>query len=1781
MASPCGRQECSIERRGFRHQLDSWRHKLIHCVGFESILEGLFGPGLLKDLCLFKDCEPEGVSDWSFDENCLFCCLRREKVKEHLLSLDEPASEAGQKALLRQEQAKIIRFERQAEEFLNAVFYRKDSPGVSDPNIPLVAREIMQRMIRQFAAEYTSKNSSTQDSSQPNSTKNQSLLKASLVASSPTAATAQNPVLSKLLMADQDSPLDLTVRKSQSEPSEQDGVLDLSTKKSPCAGSTSLSHSPASSSTAGNGEDTAETIAIDPNNQPKSPLEKFMVRLCTHHQKQFIRVLNDIYTEVQPDCEGRPLHESENMDAATCSSGCSQQSTENWKKSAPCSELKPLTSSDSDRDPVGLHSPLRAAGQPLEQHTEVKSMDRTENFSTAFKRDFSELSATRTSSVSPKDSSTQGYLTTSNSSSLHFHPGTRSPEGQTTGQEQEAGVRKCEDDKDQIQGKSLADSYIAVKVAHVNGSEDSSESCLGSQKNSFKALPEEGWDSGFPVNSPRRADKENALQCSSKASLHQDLETNEEDARPKQENHLHTLGKTKGGFHTHPGDKNPCERSKDGWMAPVPVIHKASSGRSRAKTGSSSVKTARKNKRASGLRINDYDNQCDVVYISQPITECHLESQRSVSSRRTARKSTRGYYFNGECCELPTVRTLVRSSRVEERGNGPALRTEALVGSKQSPALSGGEPSAAAQEADKRASLRLLSKGAPPSREANERAEKEPSEGGSLKSREAAYTEPLLALSAPSCPDTALVVGPSAAEGSEERMCQTLEDVEANVLQQANSAADLSRGCGPTEDSSREAADLTSLSPPEAASREEASPCSEIQAIPAPPASLDPTPPLQLPTTVDLVLPTSADLVHHAEPPSSMDPEPPAGLDLELAGTLPGEPPTSTDLELPATPPASMDLDPPMQPPASLEAEPPASLEAEPPASLEAEPPASLQPADVTKSIPADPEADVREMQEGPPEPGETIPTIAELSGILAGETAPDSSRLCERENGNGEMPPGPDTSETDGKGTILSKENPEKKQKKGRRVHVASDRRLRSQQFQPPTEGRAEKSGSSTSLQLPCLQIKLSKSPGAKRFKREVHLDGAASVCFPKDCFHKTLLKNIQGPGTGSVLEREPMQQGGDENGITTRQTYKSMLAKDGAAEREGSSKDAPPANASHSKSGEMLEICVEANSDKRSVLLPRESGTGVQDAEQSDEKPGDVENPDNAVDAGKVQYKDPTDSPTGPSSKSGSKHLPSKTWKHKKLAHPVYNLRHTPTPVDTAKKNIPGMEVLQANQNQKEERSSGNKDPIDLKEVDTVADDKPKFVEWCAEEENQELIADFNAQYVKVQKGWIQLEKEAQPAPKAKNKADKLKEIWKSKKRTRKCRAALEVQKLSPVQMLFMKAFKLSNICRWFLETTETRSLVIVKKLNTRLPGDVPPIKIPLQKYCSSSLYPSSLQAERLKKHLKKFAATTPAKNNLKNQKLWARLRENADSTEPGEAASPNQMPPCEASSEEAGEDRNMQPPPSLPTQASTRILRKYSNLRGKLRAQHRLAKNERKGDSAADHPSVESKQSRKSVCINPLMSPKLALQVKADVFPAKSMRAEAAVKGRKGKSRSQEDSLPKADPQSGRKKRTLREKSTVPELSRSSSKDRLPAKKGSKVKHSEVPPKTPATRKQAAMERSNKLEKKVSSKEKRVPKRQLGKGRLPIPKVKENPVKRAAAPPSQEGLTKSAKPKLRGEPSTRSQKAAEQKPSGGKTLTRSMKKIQESSTSQGKRKLRAKVDCAHSKRTRLDAE
>uniref|UniRef100_A0A672G6J9 Ligand dependent nuclear receptor corepressor-like n=1 Tax=Salarias fasciatus TaxID=181472 RepID=A0A672G6J9_SALFA len=108
--------KCTAERRGFRRELDSWRHKLIHCIGmFLIVICFVFMCTFnISRLCCLLDCEPEEVDDWSPDGSCSQCSFCH-------LPLDK----------------------------LNV-------PSSCDSNIPLIAQELMKKMIHQFALEYAS-----------------------------------------------------------------------------------------------------------------------------------------------------------------------------------------------------------------------------------------------------------------------------------------------------------------------------------------------------------------------------------------------------------------------------------------------------------------------------------------------------------------------------------------------------------------------------------------------------------------------------------------------------------------------------------------------------------------------------------------------------------------------------------------------------------------------------------------------------------------------------------------------------------------------------------------------------------------------------------------------------------------------------------------------------------------------------------------------------------------------------------------------------------------------------------------------------------------------------------------------------------------------------------------------------------------------------------------------------------------------------------------------------------------------------------------------------------------------------------------------------------------------------------------------------------------------------------------------------------------------------------------------------------------------------------------
>uniref|UniRef100_A0A8D0KN60 Ligand dependent nuclear receptor corepressor n=1 Tax=Salvator merianae TaxID=96440 RepID=A0A8D0KN60_SALMN len=1605
------------------------------------------------------------------------------------------------------------------------------------------------------------------------------------------------------------------------------GVLDLSTKKSPCAGSASLSHSPGCSATPGNGEDTADTIAIDCLGQPKSPLEKFMVRLCTYHQKHFVRVLNDICTEVQTGCEGKQLPGPESMDVSTCSSGCSQYHSENQELITSCSESKLPSSLDPEQS--GPHGSLRILCHALKQAVDLKSTERRENCSSVGRRDFQELPSIRTNSASPRENSTQGYLTASNS-----RHSAKSLEGQSFGCEQEMETKKGEDDKDQMQNRALLDGYIAVKSSNVNTNEDSLEGRMGPQKNPYKSLLEDTREPTFTGSSPRRADKENALQCSSKPSLLLDTEMNDQEARSKGENHLQASGKSKGSYNIHPVDKTHVDNAKDSWLPNNPMSHhKATNGHSRAKNNSAFTKSTRKSKRSSGLRINDYDNQCDVVYISQPITECHFENKRAVTSRKTARKSTRGYYYNGECCELPTVRTLAKTSQMQESGNMLASRPEAQTVLSQGVVVPSASSLATARamlcdDADKRSFILVPSQGDSPIKNSQEGVESCLAESNSsemsltkckeinstevsilatsqlpcptLHSEESSLIVPLLQTTVSSSPpqskgelqtmvasspqqsegelqdkidtNTVLQVDDGMASGQNERLSEGRDNIEVSEMLSVSEAVNSEEGSSLLKDET--------TSEPSILTDEEPS----VSTVLLPPeelaAKIDLLPPLEESASVE-DLPASVESFADAEPPllspvdlAEAQAEPPALINLEPSVDL-SEELFSESMSLGEFAANSGTVSPDVLP-ANVEPEPPANVELMPsnvpstdslsshvdmdgPQTLTdseaAELSGNLQYADACEKINVGNSIEeAQDCEENQSKKSQNISLIEDIGEEWKEEVEMNISEMNNGKEADNEAPLVPGASESGSEGGVSSKTNPEKKRKRERKTQVASDRCLRSQRSLSPPEDSSEQPNSPPALQLPQLQIKLSKSPGGKRFKREVHLDGAASVCFPSDQFHKILLNNI-----GSALE----QQSDEGNDITMRQTYKAPLAKKAVIdEGQGGEGD-------KTDGGKNLEICLEADSNKRSVHVPVDVSDKSEN--QADLKVGAPESITDVAEMPQIQHGTPS-----PGSRNENKQvlLVERTVKYKKPALQFYNLRNAPAPVASATKSTSGKEVLQEGTNITGQQNAPDEDLIGFSSMSLLSENKPQFVEWCAEEENQELITNFNAQYMKVQKGWIQLEKEVQPAPKVKNKSDKLKEIWKSKKRTRKLKGSSEIQKLSPVQMLFMRPLEIPNICRWFMETTETKSLVIVKKLNTRLPGDVPLIKLPLQKACSSGIYPSSVQAERLKKHLKKFAAMTPAKNTIKTQRVWARLRESTEETEQEQVAAAKQTPPSEVRPEPTVETKNAQPPPNIPAQTSSRILRKYSNLRGKLRGLQRLPKQDR-SDGAAKHPAAESKPSDKSLCIKPLMSPKPTQQVKAATLPAKPSPVERGQKGRKGKGKIQEDTALKGSPQQGRKK-PGNESSRLQGTPSGSSKERLPLKKPSKPKLAGAL----ATRKYARAERSNKsASKNEKTKKKIVP--LPGKKKSPPQKGTPKPYHKATQPSKPEGLSKPLKPKVRRDSSSQSLKVTAKKANSSKAQTRSMKRVQENNKTQSKRKLRANKDSSASKRRRLETK
>ncbi|KAG8510305.1 hypothetical protein J0S82_006192 [Galemys pyrenaicus] len=164
----------------------------------------------------------------------------------------------------------------------------------------------------------------------------------------------------------------------------------------------------------------------------------------------------------------------------------------------------------------------------------------------------------------------------------------------------------------------------------------------------------------------------------------------------------------------------------------------------------------------------------------------------------------------------------------------------------------------------------------------------------------------------------------------------------------------------------------------------------------------------------------------------------------------------------------------------------------------------------------------------------------------------------------------------------------------------------------------------------------------------------------------------------------------------------------------------------------------------------------------------------------------------------------------------------------------------------------------PISEVSLDPIISSNPLLRWWAASASNDSLLEELNNRFEQITNAWVQVS-----GDETENCVHKKRELierndFKIANPLETCLLELEV---SPVKMLFRKKYNLSELCTWFMQTTETQSLSLVRKANARNPLEVINTKgIKLRtKYSDCNTSP-------FRKHFKKFALSSPSKSSGK---------------------------------------------------------------------------------------------------------------------------------------------------------------------------------------------------------------------------------------------------------------------------------------------------------------------------
>ncbi|XP_051507079.1 uncharacterized protein wu:fc17b08 isoform X2 [Myxocyprinus asiaticus] len=1519
MASSGMKRLCTNEGFIIQQDADCWRSKLIHIV----------------------DCKPASVSNWSFDESCLFCCLRREKVKEHVVALIKQIVESGGKPLLGKDPSNISRLEWQSEEFLDAVLHRREyTPRIPDPHIPVVACNIVQQMISQLATYYTSRNNCSQDFLQNNGKMDQSLLKASCVTSSSvvdtatTAASPQSFVINKFIMADQDAPLDLSLKKVKVENLEQDGVLDLSTKKYFNKGHTSSfrnSH--------GHVSPVAHLVKRDPddvslarvNLQSASTLEQFMSKLCLHHQRQIVDALGFLQSEV------KTVATSSNFQALSPAPALSEEQT-----TTTCSRVSFEARSEIQWSERTCSMDDAVSITRTQESSVVRSSE--EDNGEVLNADVSSIAPVMTEMPEDIHNLSVGVLSSCRTA---FEGGNVS----TPPKFQSLFIMK----------KTTSDHIGPKKVLGSNVQRVGTDTVKKCPCTAGRCLPACTAESD-------QADL--SLKCTQNCSLLQNMDV---VLKPPAIQRTSTVDL--------PVSPRTARKSRNG-------------------------SCLRQRNAASSYILNEPD--CDLVYIRKSITECQPQSHNRLHPRQNARKSIRGHKYIEEYLELKTVRTLALKSVSNASGNCPALVpvVHTSVTPKQSLSKLDSVPLMNAPIAGDcmKSVIQSLSSEQIPENEMPGDVVNVTSQGLmvettqtsiiernyqichelEIKQSELTMKQDLITDALSCAPNTIVNEKPKDVV----EVIETTETTELIVQKEGSGSqiGHLSKElvCGlenkaECQDKSIEPSQSHSVSPNIAKDDftfefnveptnylnqnlskgkivpdiQEQSEAIEVKAN----AEEDRGAQEQILHDIEDNNGAQEQVLHDVE------------INLKTANTykLPmksqGDSEESILMEVTAAQPLlkCSEKDMAMHTQKDLDAK---MVLAKQAVSSDrclrsrgskgsvdlvkdyvkcgaselvnskmtqsndesTKTPLVKQPLNsIETNVHSEVEHDLKtsEFLETGAKPSNrlvvnhTVKTKQKQKSrsvvekdehqslnlkinnddkvtIISPEVVPETVSITSTIE-SGQMHKGSESSE---KMALRSSRN---------ELSVSRDDDSPIKKFPPSSENMLLRSRSN--IEQPC-SSELSNPGGHPEHQGQMPLKNY--ICTSEQATNKDLCTSPKENTSESVM-RMPSRS---RTSSTIKQTVTRDSPVKSSIKRSSSSVFSEQPISSHSnttcrKTETVCHMPLRSGSNSTAEMPPKRK-SAVVDALES---PGRM-----LLRRGNVSV---TEKPFHSATPSSNNKRPPR--QQRVLADQIQTQKNMEAQIRNSL-NLPVESLCIAS----------------LPRTEPVVCSPPKFLEALKGEEHQQLISNLNAKFDKMQKGWVQMDKEGQPAPKHKNKADRLKEIWKSKRRIRKSRPS-EQQKFSPVQMLFMKPFDLPSICRWFLQSTETKSLVIVKKVNTRLPSETQLCFQSARTGSSNGIFPS-LQAERLKKHLKKFAIASPVKNNPKNQRLISKaLGRDIAAMRSKEKHKPTTATRISTKAQSIAGVTTAQAPENLGTitgnmknPASARILRKYSNMREKLQVQ-----------------------------------------------------------------------------------------------------------------------------------------------------------------------------------------------------------------------------------------------------